>query len=130
VGVPSSDTRVTLVSLELLESFIDEDDCEFDHSGNCQAHGYTLSPGEKCPQQELKELLSYLNNPKEVTTKDEALRCRISKSQLRLVDQVVAKEQGKGNRKVNRSSVVRDALNEYLDAVEAEYPEIKNIVIN
>ncbi len=42
----------------LLESLVDDDDCHFDHHGGCQAHCYlSLKPGEKCPQQELKDLL-------------------------------------------------------------------------
>lgn len=44
----------------LLDSLVEEDDCWFDHHGGCQAHGYlSLAPGEKCPQQELKELLQH-----------------------------------------------------------------------
>ena len=25
---------------ELLENFVDDEDCEFDHHGGCQSHGY------------------------------------------------------------------------------------------
>ncbi len=47
------------VSRDLLESLVDSDDCWFDHHGGGQAHGYlSLEPGEKCPQQELKDLLA------------------------------------------------------------------------
>lgn len=47
------------VSRELLVSLTDADDCEFDHHGGCQMHGYlSLQPGEKCPQRELKDLLA------------------------------------------------------------------------
>ncbi len=44
----------------LLNCFVnDEDPCEFDHHGGCQAHGYlSLEPGEKCPHAEAKELLA------------------------------------------------------------------------
>lgn len=44
--------------LRLLDSFVDSDDCSFDHHGGCQEHGYlALKPGEKCPHREAKELL-------------------------------------------------------------------------
>lgn len=43
----------------LLEALADGDDCDFDHHGGCQAHGYlSLEPGELCPQRELKDLLA------------------------------------------------------------------------
>ena len=46
-------------TLRLIADLVDADDCWFDHHGGCQAHGYlSLEPGEKCPQQEAKELLS------------------------------------------------------------------------
>lgn len=39
----------------LIRDFTDPDDCEFDHHGGCQAHGYlTLEPGELCPHAEAK----------------------------------------------------------------------------
>jgi hypothetical protein len=51
--------EVVAVSRELLEALVDADECWFDHHGGCQAHRYLdLQSGEKCPQQELKELLS------------------------------------------------------------------------
>ena len=44
---------------DLLESLVDDGECSFDHHGGCQAHGYlSLEPGEKCPQQELRDLLA------------------------------------------------------------------------
>lgn len=47
-----------LAPRDLLASLVDDEACWFDHHGGCQAHGYlSLEPGEKCPQQELKELL-------------------------------------------------------------------------
>lgn len=47
------------ISRKLLESFVDEENCSFDHNHSCQAHGYFyLEQGEKCPQFELKELLA------------------------------------------------------------------------
>lgn len=60
-----SDTtdRSVLVSVELLESIVDDEDCWFDHHGGCQAHGYLrLEPGELCPQRELKDLLASVND--------------------------------------------------------------------
>jgi hypothetical protein len=42
----------------LIRDLADEDPCWFDHHGGCQAHSYlSLEPGEKCPQQEAKDLL-------------------------------------------------------------------------
>ena len=36
----------------------DDDPCQFDHHGGCQAHGYlTLEPGELCPQEQAKRWL-------------------------------------------------------------------------
>ena len=46
-------------ALRLIADLADPDNCWFDHHGGCQAHGYlSLEPGEKCPQQEAKELLA------------------------------------------------------------------------
>lgn len=55
-----SDEREPIpMSVELLESLVDEDDCWFDHHGGCQAHGYlSLQQNEECPQHELKRRLS------------------------------------------------------------------------
>lgn len=53
------------VPRELLECFIDapEDNCQWDHNHSCQMHNYFFIPqGEKCPVQELKDLL---NSPTE-----------------------------------------------------------------
>jgi hypothetical protein len=51
--------RKLKVSLDLLESFVDNEQCWFDHHGGCQAHGYlSLQPGEMCPQHELKEIIA------------------------------------------------------------------------
>lgn len=47
------------VRRELLESLVDDSECEFDHHGDCQAHGFFgFEPDEMCPQAELKRLLS------------------------------------------------------------------------
>lgn len=51
--------EVITIPTELLRSLTSEENCWFDHHGGCQAHGYlSLEPGEKCPQQEAKELLA------------------------------------------------------------------------
>lgn len=43
------------VAKRLIRDFTDPDDCWFDHSGGCQAHGYlSLEPGELCPHAEAK----------------------------------------------------------------------------
>jgi len=45
-------------AVRLIDSLIDVGDCWFDHHGGCQEHGYLrLELGEKCPQQEAKELV-------------------------------------------------------------------------
>ena len=45
--------------LNLIRDLVDGDDCWFDHHGGCQAHGcLSLEPGEKCPHQEGKEILT------------------------------------------------------------------------
>lgn len=47
------------VSLDLLASLHDGEECDFDHHGGCQAHGYLgLRPGEICPQEELRRILA------------------------------------------------------------------------
>lgn len=48
----------------LLPCLVDDEVCWFDHHGGCQAHCYlSLQPGEKCPQQELKEVIADLERP-------------------------------------------------------------------
>ena len=43
---------------ELLESLLDEEGCMYDHHGGCQTHGYLdLEKGQRCPQEEARELL-------------------------------------------------------------------------
>lgn len=55
---PSDEEIVLDVVFELLASLIDPGDCNFDHHGGCQEHGYLgLQPGEKCPHQAAKDLL-------------------------------------------------------------------------
>ena len=55
---PDEIVRNVDVPIDLLAALVDDDDCQFDHGGGCQAHGYlSLAPGEKCPQAELKEIV-------------------------------------------------------------------------
>lgn len=43
---------------QLVQDFTDPDDCELDHHGGCQAHGYlSLEPGELCPHAESRQLI-------------------------------------------------------------------------
>ena len=43
--------------LELICDLSDGEECEFDHHGGCQAHGYlSLKPGERCPMGEANEI--------------------------------------------------------------------------
>lgn len=45
--------------VDLLMALVDPDDCQLDHHGGCQAHGFlSLRPGEKCPQAQLVSLLA------------------------------------------------------------------------
>lgn len=47
------------VPLDLLQQLVDGDACSFDFHGGCQSHMYLhLEPGEVCPQQRLKDLLT------------------------------------------------------------------------
>lgn len=57
----TSGAGLMVVPVELLESLTDPDECDFDHHGGCQTHGYlSLEPGERCPQAEARELLAAL----------------------------------------------------------------------
>lgn len=48
----------------LLDSLVDESDCQFDHHGGCQEHGYlSLEPGEMCPIEQAKRLLAAAHSP-------------------------------------------------------------------
>jgi threonine synthase len=50
---------MVVMSRDLAESMVEEDECSWDHNHSCQAHGYFYLPqGAKCPQAELKELLA------------------------------------------------------------------------
>lgn len=44
--------------LRIMDDLVEPDPCWFDHHGGCQAHGYSLASGEKCPHQEAKDLLA------------------------------------------------------------------------
>jgi len=48
--------EVLEAAARLIRELTDPEDCQFDHHGGCQAHGYlSLGPGEVCPQLEAKE---------------------------------------------------------------------------
>lgn len=51
------DARVDLLrsATSLISELTEHDDCHFDHHGDCQAHGFHISPGELCPQHKAKE---------------------------------------------------------------------------
>lgn len=55
---PAHDERMA----ECLRDMVDEDPCDFDHHGGCQAHGYiSLGPGEECPHAEAKRILDQID---------------------------------------------------------------------
>jgi hypothetical protein len=57
-------SQIVPVDIELLRDLLDDEPCWFDHHGGCQGHGYlSLKPGEKCPQQELRDLLNGERHP-------------------------------------------------------------------
>ena len=41
----------------ILPLLIDPGPCRFDHDGNCQEHGFTLDPGEICPNAQAIRLI-------------------------------------------------------------------------
>jgi len=47
------------IMIDLLVDFKDLYECELDHHGNCQTHGWTVGEGnnKECPQKRLKEFL-------------------------------------------------------------------------
>ena len=46
---------------ELLELFVDDTDCRFDHNGWCQTHNLTQEENYKCPMEQVRTITS---NPK------------------------------------------------------------------
>ncbi|AMU39230.1 hypothetical protein A3N99_02755 [Mycobacteroides abscessus] len=43
----------------LLAKWFDPGPCQFDHHGGCQEHGFLdLEPGEKCPNEQVREILA------------------------------------------------------------------------
>lgn len=53
LGGPNSSLIVAAPEMfELLEKLTDNDECQYDHHGNCQTHG----KGDPCPNKEWKEL--------------------------------------------------------------------------
>ena len=50
-------------SLAILEDLVDTDECNYDHHGNCQAHGWTgVDPS--CPHKRAKTLLAEVEEVK------------------------------------------------------------------
>lgn len=43
---------------KLLDLLIVDEDCSFDHDGDCKTHGFSLDLGEKCPNQAAQDLLA------------------------------------------------------------------------
>ena len=58
----------------------------------------------------------------------DAIKVRLDSTTVHRLDRVVAFAQGKGRREVNRSYLIRDALDAYLGEVERQIPEIKDVV--
>lgn len=54
----ATDEPTITVRRAFLEAFLDDSPCWFDHHGHCQGHGFTLDPGERCPQAELAAVLA------------------------------------------------------------------------
>lgn len=56
--VPNDPGLPTESTIGLIANLVTSDPCDWDHNHSCQAHGYFYIPqGEKCPQQEAKDLL-------------------------------------------------------------------------
>lgn len=51
--------------VQLLESYLDDDECSFDHHGYCQTHFGGSEPG-KCRNTVAKEVVSSLSQPKDL----------------------------------------------------------------
>lgn len=59
-----TDAEVPESVANLIRDLTDPDDCWFDHSGGCQAHGYlALTPEQECPHSEAKRLLAAHSRP-------------------------------------------------------------------
>lgn len=59
----------------------------------------------------------------------DAVRVRLGPEDLDRLDRVVAFAQGQGQRKVNRSYLIRDALDAYLSEIEKKFPEITSTAV-
>lgn len=42
---------------EILEDMVDSNECDFDHHGHCQEHGWTNTDDRPCPQIRIKKIL-------------------------------------------------------------------------
>jgi len=47
------------IAIQLLEMLADEDECEYDHHGYCQVHGWMDSEVE-CPHKQVKQFLEMM----------------------------------------------------------------------
>lgn len=56
----NQNSRVLDEALNIIEALISEEDCRFDHKGDCQEHGWfnLRVNNEKCPHEEARELLA------------------------------------------------------------------------
>lgn len=54
----AADEATVTIRRRLLDALIDDSECRFDHHGDCQEHGYSLEPGEVCPQHEAKQVIA------------------------------------------------------------------------
>jgi len=56
-GPMAASTSTVQVPRNLLQDIACTEPCWFDHNGECQAHGFSLLPGEVCPMEQVKTLL-------------------------------------------------------------------------
>lgn len=59
---PSSVFDLLRESLDILKDMVDSDECQYDHHGNCQTHGWSNSNSDgiiisSCPHKRAKKLL-------------------------------------------------------------------------
>jgi hypothetical protein len=49
--------------ISIMKDLVDPDECDIDHHGNCQSHGWTVGEGDnkECPQKRVKEFLKKQN---------------------------------------------------------------------
>lgn len=58
VRLQRAENTVKAEALQLLELFVDDEECRWDHNHSCQTHGFFyLDQGEKCPMRAARDLL-------------------------------------------------------------------------